>query len=404
MSPGIPYLQTTETRRARWLTEIILLIWYKVLYIFKKLALCISVDSVSQWFFISSPKFSILSRYYYFCHMILVTGGTGLVGSYLLHSLISDGCEVKALHREGSSFAVTKRIFGYLGTNSNELFDRIHWVKGDILDIHSLEEALKGVDEVYHCAAIISFNPSEKAKMIKSNIDGTANLVNACLAQHVRKLCHVSSIAALGRADNDGFIDEQTQWKASKNNSGYAISKYGAEREVWRGAEEGLDVVIVNPSVILGAGEPTKSSVRLFHTIRKHSLFYVEGMNGYVDVRDVVKIMRRLMDSSIVNKRFVLNSQNLTYRELFTDVADHCKTALPKIKIPGFMLSLAWRIEKIRSRITGKLPLVTQETVRTSAHNYRYSSNAVKKTLNLEFIPVRQTIDDMCGFMKNEKL
>jgi len=336
--------------------------------------------------------------------MILVTGGTGLVGSYLLHSLISDGCEVKALHREASSFDVTKRIFGYMSNNPFQLFERIQWVQGDLLDIYSLTEALKGVDEVYHCAAIISFDSRGKAKMIQSNINGTSNLVNACLARGVRKICHVSSIATLGRAENDGIIDEQTQWKTSRNNSGYAISKYGAERELWRGAEEGLQVVIVNPSLILGAGEPSNSSVRLFHTIRKYSRFYTEGMNGYVDVRDVVKVMRKLMESSITNRRFVVNSQNLTYRELFTQVAEHCQTTNPQIHIPRFVLSLMWRIEKLRSLITGKLPLVTRETVRTSFNNYRYSSDEVKKVLNIEFIPVRQTIDDMCVFMKNEKV
>jgi len=336
--------------------------------------------------------------------MILVTGGTGLVGSYLLHSLISDGCEVKALHREASSFDVTKRIFGYMSNNPFQLFERIQWVQGDLLDIYSLTEALKGVDEVYHCAAIISFDSRGKAKMIQSNINGTSNLVNACLARGVRKICHVSSIATLGRAENDGIIDEQTQWKTSRNNSGYAISKYGAERELWRGAEEGLQVVIVNPSLILGAGEPSNSSVRLFHTIRKYSRFYTEGMNGYVDVRDVVKVMRKLMESSITNRRFVVNSQNLTYRELFTQVAEHCQTTNPQIHIPRFVLSLMWRIEKLRSLITGKLPLVTRETVRTSFNNYRYSSDEVKKVLIIEFIPVRQTIDDMCVFMKNEKV
>lgn len=336
--------------------------------------------------------------------MILVTGGTGLVGSYLLHRLISDGCEVKALHREASSLEVTKRVFGYMSDNSGQLFERIQWVKGDLLDIHSLTEALQGVDEVYHCAAIISFDPREKAKMMQSNIEGTSNLVNACLAKSVRKICHVSSIAALGRAENDGYIDEQTQWKPSRNNSEYAISKYGAEREVWRGAEEGLQVVIVNPSVILGAGEPSKSSVRLFHAIRKHSRFYTAGMNGYVDVRDVVMVMRKLMESSITSKRFVLNSQNLTYRELFGLIAEHCGTTKPQIRIPGFVLSLAWRIEKLRSLITGKMPLVTRETVRTSSNNYRYSSNELQKALNIELIPIHQTIDDMCKLMKNEKL
>ena len=336
--------------------------------------------------------------------MILVTGGTGLVGSYLLCSLLNDGFEVKALHREESSFDVTKRIFGYLSDNPAQLFERVKWVKGDLLDFYSLTEALKDVDKVYHCAAIISFDPREKFKMIQANIDGTSNLVNACLAQGVRKICHVSSIAALGRAENDSFIDEHTQWKPSRNNSGYAISKYGAEREVWRGAAEGLQVVIVNPSVILGAGDPTKSSVRLFHAIRKHSRYYTKGKNGYVDVRDVIMVMRMLMESSIISKRFVLNSQNLTYQELFTLIAEHCKTTIPQIRIPGIVLSLAWRIEKLRSLLTGKLPLITRETARTSLNSSRYSSTEVIKALNIELIPIRQTIDDMCKFMKKEKM
>ena len=336
--------------------------------------------------------------------MILVTGGTGLVGSYLLHHLLSEGCEVKALYREGSSFERTKLIFGYMSDDSTKLFGQIQWVKGDMLDIHSLTDALSGVDEVYHCAAIISFDPGEKARMIQSNTDGTSNLVNACLATGVRKFCHVSSIAALGRAENEGLIDEHTQWKASRNNSGYAVSKYGAEREVWRGSAEGLQVVIVNPSVILGAGEPSQSSVRLFYAIRKHSRFYTVGMNGYVDVRDVVKIMHLLMESDISNKRYVLNSQNLTYRELFTLVAEHCKVTFPQIRIPRLALSLAWRLEKMRSMFTGKMPLVTRETVRTSSNNYRYSAEAIEKELNIKFIPISQTIADMCRFMKSEKI
>lgn len=327
-----------------------------------------------------------------------------MVGSYLLHHLLSEGCEVKALHREGSSFEGTKRIFGYLNDSPERLFERIQWVKGDMLDIHSLTEALSNVDEVYHCAAIVSFDPGERARMIQSNIEGTSNLVNACLANGVKKLCHVSSIAALGRAENDGLIDEQTQWKASRNNSGYAISKYGAEREVWRGSAEGLQVVIVNPSVILGAGGPSQSSVRLFYAIRKHSRFYTVGMNGYVDVRDVVKIMHKLMESSITNKRFVLNSQNLTYHELFTLIAEYCKVTFPQIRIPRLALSLAWRMEKLRSMFSGKLPLVTRETVRTSSNNYRYSADAVEKALNIEFIPISQTIKDMCRFMKSDKI
>jgi dihydroflavonol-4-reductase len=336
--------------------------------------------------------------------MILVTGGTGLLGSYLLHSLISDGIEVKALKRAGSSLKTTERIFGYMSVNPKPLLEKIHWVDGDILDVHSLDDALKDVDYVYHCAAIVSFDPREKSRIIKANVEGTANLVNACIKRGVKKFCHVSSIAVLGRADNDGFTDEQSQWKPSPDNSTYAISKYGAEREVWRGAEEGLNVVVVIPSVILGAGEPTKSTVRFFHAIRKHSRFYTEGMNGYVDVRDVVLAMRKLMESPITNKRFIVNSQNLTYRELFAEVAAHCKTTSPHIKIPRFVLALAWRFEKLRSKIMGKPPLVTEETVRSSCNAYRYSSAALQTALNIQFTPIRQTIDEMCEFMKDEKI
>ena len=162
--------------------------------------------------------------------------------------------------------------------------------------------------------------------------------------------------------------------------------------------------MVVIPSVILGAGEPTKSTVRFFHAIRKHSRFYTEGMNGYVDVRDVVLVMRKLMESPITNKRFVVNSQNLTYRELFTEVAEHCKTTSPHIRIPRFVLSLAWRFEKLRSKIMGKPPLVTEETVRSSLNVYRYSSAALQNVLNIQFIPIRQTIDEMCAFMKDEKI
>jgi dihydroflavonol-4-reductase len=335
--------------------------------------------------------------------MILVTGGTGFIGSYLLYSLVNDGCEVKALYRESSSFAMTKRIFGYMSDVPEKLFAQIQWVKGDLLDIHSLSEALQGIDEVYHCAAIISFDPREREKMIRSNIDGTSNLVNACLVSGVRKFCHVSSIAALGRAEKDGLIDEQTQWKPSRHNSGYAISKYGAEREVWRGAAEGLQVVIVNPSIILGAGKPSQSSVRFLIVLRKYSRFYTNGINGYVDVRDVVKIMRILMESSITNKRFVLNSQNLTYRELISHIAMECDRTLPKIRIPRIALSLAWRLEKLRSMFTGNRPLVTRETARTSLNNNRYSSAEVIKELTIEFIPIRQTISDIFGLMNKHK-
>ena len=226
--------------------------------------------------------------------MILVTGGTGLLGSHLLFQLVKHGKKVRAIKRKGSNTAMVERIFSYYSDDPHGIFSSIEWMDADILDYGAMEDALDGIEEVYHCAAVVSFDSRDHNLMKKVNTGATANLVNLCLHHKVKKFCHVSSIATLGRTDNDGVTDEETYWKTSRKNSFYSVSKYGAEREVWRAMEEGLNAVIVNPSVILGPGFWHGNS-GLFRLVDHGLKYYTEGVNGYVDVRDVANAMILLM-------------------------------------------------------------------------------------------------------------
>lgn len=235
---------------------------------------------------------------------------------------------------------------------------------------------------------------------MRMNTEGTANLVNAALEKKISKLCHVSSIAALGRPEQQSdLIDENLVWKTSRHNSMYAISKYGAEREVWRGTAEGLNVVIVNPAIILGIAGPGMGSSRLFNTVYNGLRFYPPGKNGFVDVRDVVRAMMLLMDSDIKNERFILSAANLEYRKLFSLMAEAFGKPAPSVSVSPALSGLAWRIEKIRSAIKGSKPLITRETANTAVQQYTYSSEKIKKALGFEFTPIEETVRHFCGVL-----
>jgi nucleoside-diphosphate-sugar epimerase len=266
-------------------------------------------------------------------------------------------------------------------------------------------DALEGVTEVYHSAAMVSFEKKDEQKLLLTNIEGTANLVNACLEKGIRKFCHVSSIATLGRAENGGLTTEETFWKSSPDNSNYAISKYGAEREVWRAIEEGLNAVIVNPSLIIGPGNWQQSSSNMFTKAYKGIKYYSDGVNGFVDVKDVATLMIRLMNSDYSGERFILNSENMNFRHYFDIMHHEFNRPVSSVKAGTFLSSIAWRAEKIRSAITGKPPLITRETVRSAHRKSLFSNSKIKKTFpDFEFIPVEKSIKDTCAlFLKDEK-
>ena len=324
--------------------------------------------------------------------MILVTGGTGLVGAHLLWHLLQKGEKVRAIHRPGSSPEQAREVFECYG-GSVETFSRIEWIPADMLDLYSLAEAMNGISRVYHCAAMVSFNPAERKSLIKGNIEGTANIVNLCLEQGVEKLCHVSSVSALGSSPGDRPVTEDDLWKPSRRRSSYSISKFHSEMEVWRGIEEGLNAVIVNPSVIIGPGNWKRGTARFFTAIQKGLKYYSRGMTGFVDVRDVCSCMIALMDSGISGERFIISSQELHYRDLLEMIADALGRPRPSKEISGPLAEAAWRLEWLRSKLTLSKPRLTRETARSSHRASRFSNRKITETIGCRFIPVKDTIE-----------
>ena len=334
--------------------------------------------------------------------MILVTGGTGLVGSHLLYQLSLENDTIRAIYRKKSNLDAVKNVFSYFSEDFENLFKKIEWVEADITDVVALEKAFKNITEVYHSAALVSFNPKDYNKLRKINIEGTANIVNLSIENNIKKLCFVSSIAAVGKSLNSDFITETNEWDIEKSNYGYAISKYGAEIEVWRASQEGVPVVIVNPGVILGAGFWNTGSGKIFSKIYKEFNFYSEGITAYVSVNDVVKAMLLLMKSDVKNERFILVAENKSYQEIFNEIAIKFNKKKPTIKVTNFMSEIGWRLEKVKSLLINKPPLLTKHSAK-SIHQKRYfSSEKIEKTLNFKFEPVSKSISSICELYLND--
>jgi dihydroflavonol-4-reductase len=320
---------------------------------------------------------------------VFVTGGTGLVGSYLIEQLIKDGKNVKALYRTA--------IPAIAGT------EKVQWVKGDILDISSLEEAMQDVAQVYHCAAIVSFNPKKKHKMLVTNIEGTANVVNAALQAGIHKLCYVSSVAALGGVRDGRNIDETSIWTEETSDGNYGKSKYFSELEVWRGIGEGLKAVMVNPVIILGAGNWNDSSTKIFKSVYDEFPWFTEGINGFVDVKDVVKAMIQLMESNINAERFILNAEDRTYKDIFTMIARAFGRKPPHRKVNRFIAGAVWRFEALKSMITGEEPLVTKETAINALAWAKFDGSKINNFLpSFRYTPVSETITRTCSELKEK--
>lgn len=324
--------------------------------------------------------------------MILVTGGTGLVGSHLLYHLLQSENSVKAIHQKTSDLNAVKKIFSYYTTDFEGVFKKIIWLEAELSDIPALEIAFESVTYVYHCAAFVSFVPADYKKMRKINIDGTTNIVNICISNMVKKLCFVSSVAAVEKNIKNEIIDESENWNSDIRKNGYAITKYGAEMEVWRASQEGVDVVIVNPGVILGSGFWHKGSSNLFTKINHGFNYYTEGVTGFVGVKDVVQIMHKLMQSTIKNERFILVAENLSFQEVFNQIASSLHKKNPKIKVSKFLSEIIWRLDWVKSKITGKAPLITKNSAKSSQSKYYFSSKKIESTLHYKFEKIDKVI------------
>jgi dihydroflavonol-4-reductase len=316
--------------------------------------------------------------------MILVTGATGFLGAELIHQLTAQNLRIRALKRTTSVIPSSIK--------ENPL---IEWFVADINDSETLAEAFESVTNVYHCAAFISFDAKDKAKLLKINIEGTSNVVNLCLENNAR-LIHVSSIAALGNAKKGELITEKDYWEYDANVHSYAISKYEGEMEVWRGIAEGLDAVIVNPSVIIGKNAGFEGSGAIFKLIKDGLKFYTNGATGIVDVVDVAKCMILLMNSEISAERYTLSAENLNYKFFFEEIAKGFGRKSPSIEAKPWMLGIAWRVAKIASWFTRKAPALTRDSARSSFNLSYYSNEKIKATININFKPLTESIREVC--------
>lgn len=335
--------------------------------------------------------------------MIFVTGGTGLLGSHVLVELTKRGKKIRALKRKTSNMEQLKRTFThYFHEQGNENFNKIEWVEGDILDVVSLEEGMRGCDTVYHCAALVSFKKRDFKNLMKINKTGTANVVNVSLHLGVDLFCHVSSTAAIGRSDTKTFYDETNKWVNTKENSNYAVSKYSAENEVWRGKEEGLDVVIINPCVILGIGNWDESSLSIFKVVKKGLKFYTTGANAFVDARDVAYVFCELAERRIINERFLVVSENVSFKVIFEKIAAAFGVKPPSIRVRKWMVGIAWRLEGILAFLFGKKQNITRETARSSMMTTKYSNEKIKAALDYEFISIEASIDHAVTYFEQQ--
>lgn len=321
--------------------------------------------------------------------MILVTGGTGLLGTHLILHLHSLGLRPRALYRSHIPDVVK---------------DKAEWVKGDILDVIALEENMQGIKQVYHAAGYVSFNPKHKAVMHKINIEGTANVVNACLDAKVDKLVHVSSVAALGRIRVDGPINENMNWTEETSNSEYGRTKFLAEMEVWRGISEGLNAAMVNPVIIIGEyGDWTKGSMNIFRNISKGFKWFTGGSTGFVDADDVAKAMVMLMNSNVSDERFVISAENLPYRSLFNMIADGFNVKRPDTPVTPFISAIVWRLEKIKSLLTGAEPLITKETARTGMTAATFDNGKFLSAFPaFSYNPLELSVKRICAVLKSK--
>ena len=319
---------------------------------------------------------------------ILVTGASGLVGKELLKQLLEKGYRVTAI---------------YNSTALNMAHPNLETIQCDILDVVALEEAMKEITHVYHCAGIVSFDPKENHHLLKINVEGTANLVNICIDEGVQKLVHVSSVAALGRVKDGELVTEKINWEDGINKSVYGKSKHFGEIEVWRGIGEGLQAVIVNPTIIFGGDNWESGSAAIFKTAYNEFKWYTDGVTGFVDVSDVARAMILLMNSEITAQRFILNGENLSYKEIFSSIATQFGKRPPYKRVTPFMASMVWRTKALSSMLTGKKQLLTKETSRKAQLKVYFDNNKILSALpEFQFTKIKDTIARTCATLRDK--
>lgn len=323
--------------------------------------------------------------------MVLVTGGSGLVGAHILLKLIDESSTfIKAIYRNEQSLQKAKTIFGFYGREAD--FNKIEWVKADILDIFSLDDALIGAESIIHAAGLVSFDSKDKELLKKINIQGTANLVNAAVSAKIKKIVFISSVAALGENKHKDLITEDDNWEKTESTSTYSISKHYAENEVWRASAEGVDVAILNPSTIIGPGDWKEGSPALFRRIKEGLNYYTSGSNGFVGVEDVASLAIKLLHSDIVNQRFIANGENLSFRKLFEAIAESINVKSPSKKALKWQGKVVLFFDQLKSALSKKKSVLTKDTLEAAYSNKSYDNSKSIEQLNHQYQNIFEAI------------
>lgn len=326
---------------------------------------------------------------------VLVTGATGFLGSHLVCALLQKGYVVQALKRPQSSLNEFTFISGlYFGHDQSLVVKNLQWLEGDITDYDSIADHILKDQLVFHCAALVSFYKVDRENLYRTNVIGTENVVNACLYNGCKKLIYASSTAAVGKAERDLVTNETHQWDEKDQPTNYSVSKYYAELEVWRGVEEGLEAVIVNPPMIIGPCDWKKSTGRFFINGSKNFPFYTSGSNAFVYVKDVANAMIQLAESNITAERFLLVSENLKLRDFMNTISDAFGKKRPFIKVSSILTQLAWRWYSLASLVTGAEGLITKESAASSLKTIEYSNLKIRKAMNINFTPISQAVKE----------
>ena len=323
--------------------------------------------------------------------MIFLTGATGLVGSFICRKLIEEGCKVKAIKRPSASMALL-----------NGIADQIEWAEADILDILSLNEALEGCTKIIHCAGMVSYHKQDADMLYKINTEGTANLVNAALNHSIKRFVQISSVAAIGRSAKLEEIDENFKWSDSDEHTAYGTSKHQAELEVFRGGIEGMEIVILNPALVLGPGPPDRSSTQVFNYVMEERVFYTEGCMNYVDARDLASITFSAVQGKLkAGERYIISAGTTSYKKFFEQAAYTMQKKAPFIRVNSYLLHMAYFFELCSSRLRGKKPLITRETLKLSQQHLKFSNSKIKQALDYQFIPLEESIKWTCRNIQN---
>lgn len=324
---------------------------------------------------------------------ILITGGTGMIGSYLLRLLIKRGFNNIVATHNRASFELVE-----------DIKDEIEWHRIDIADEVAFTDIIAGVDTVIHCAGMISLWPKEFKEMFRVNVNGTANIVNLCLLHNVNRLIYLSSIEALGKEEDGSSISETTEWKEEVIHTKYAISKYYGELEVHRGHAEGLQTIIYNPALVLGAGLWNAGPMSMVHEIYNGLNYYPRGSLAMVDVRDLVKtIVDNIDNMQMDGNRYIVGSYNKKFKTLLNQLATNLEVNKPTKALQGSVAQFAIGLEKIKSVFTNSKPLINRESFLVADQTLSYSFDKLAAVYNYRPRTFEQTLFDITKAFKTSQ-